>query len=471
MEKTVNAIQNFIKGFNREFLSLEESLCHPNAERQLLDLRGHDIGHTWDPSLKQYIVSYKKDGQTQTLFIPKQFNQYIRQYGVEFITDNGTPWLSREQKQIGIPDAQSKDYYKALAEGENREIVLINWSNTDLRRGETGHSSLSVGTLDLADGYTETDKVPIYEYTPEISGSFYPSIAPVMRRAPDYVKHHTDAAKARHGDHPVAHSLGVTARDAILPVSAAVGSGVAMYVAARMSGLIKDKQEGKKVNVDAALKSIGLVLIAHAAGKKAGQFKTSTGAVMLKEEEKGAGVLATLVTPAQMDLMEHALYGMYRTYHEKYNLLSSNCADFSDKMMQEIGLDTRKILDEAVAEDKAEERNIPQKVRARAKTPEHIRPSRLSWAYRNRKPETATVKVDGQPVSVSRLDVDGQSTVLIESSKFKFEKPPIETFQTVLKDVLTLEKSPNGTYAFDFQPGITRVAGAQAASRGAGPTK
>lgn len=467
-------------------MSLEEALTYPKSKKRLIDLHATDT--RYDPITHR--VAYTHDGVKHTIPVSESFRVYMAKYAdqTHYMTENGTPWITRSQEQDHPDPQQIIDYYQALGRGENQSVVLLNWRKSAAKFNDTGHSSLTAGHLDLAKGSSEQDPVPLYEFTPDISGSFYPStgplfrpgkllLAPLAERVPALEKlfhnyfintdQHITAAKERHGDHPVAHTLGVVAKDSALPLSVAAGTMVATAVGKKIFDLVRDQQDKKDDTiVETAIKGLALLTLGYAAAKATGALDEATGVVLLKEEERGSGILASLVTAEQIDIMEHTLYAMYKTYYHEYNILRSNCADFADRMMHDIGLDTRAILDEAIAQDLAP-KNAFQRLVDKVRIPEETRPSRPSFAFRNRKSNTGKVTVDGQDLSVSLVAVGSHSSVLVETNDHLFKNPPIETFQKILEKGLTLAKDPVGNYEFSFQPGIKRIQPTPAANAAA----
>ena len=493
MEEVKSTAKAFMRGARHEFMSLEDALTHPKAERFLIDLQAPGVDYD---AVKQRVTftrtdPTKKQTHTHTIDINPQFHQYMQDYGSEtrFITDAGTPWLTRDQELDYNGSQEQKDaYYQALSAGPNQDVVMLSWRKTVAKKKDSGHTALSIGTLNLADGSSDQDAVPIYEYEPEISGSFYPSTGPLFRPGKLALKpiaehipalekrlhhsslntdQHLQAARDRHGENPMAYSIGVTARDSVEPVGAAVGAMVGITVTKKMVDLIRGKQSGAMDDkaVEVALKGLALLTAGYLAAKATGALDMATGVVLLKEEERGSGILASLVTPAQLDIMQHTLYGMYKTYFDKYNILSSNCADFADKMMEDIGLQTSKLLQETIAVEDAKNVGPVQKVLNTISIPESIRPSRISYAYRNRKPVTGEVEIDGQKLAVSLVSVSGQSSVLIETDNQLFNEPPIQTFQKVLKEGITMKQGQDGRFHFQFQPHVEQIEVSQAAAR------
>ena len=154
--------------------------------------------------------------------------------------------------------------------------------------------------------------------------------------------------------------------------------------------------------------------------------------------------MATLITPMQRDIFEHNMYGLNKTYYKDYQILSHNCADFTENMMQEIGLNTHHMVDRAMKS----EPQVGDFVRRAAKNltiPSHLRPDRHQWATRKaigegKEIETGELEVDGEKLLVRRIRVTGQSTVLIETENEDFFKDtPLETLGKVLTEGLLIE--------------------------------
>lgn len=481
-----------MRGARREFMSLEDALTHPKAERFLIDLHAKDVRYDAQAQTVTFtrFDPNSKHSHTHTLNINAEFAGYMQDYGdqTRYITDAGTPWLTRDQELAVVNQDQKDAYYKALASGANQDVVMLSWRKTLAKKQDSGHTALSVGTLNLAEGSKATDSTPRYEYQPEISGSFYPSTGPLFRPGKLLLKpledhvpaieryihnssvntdQHIEAARSRHDEAPLAYSMGVTARDSALPVGVAVGTMIGIALTKKMADLIQHRQKGDIDDsmVETALKSMALMGAGYLAAKATGALDMATGVVLLKEEERGSGILASLVTPAQLDIMQHSLYGMYKTYYSQYNILSSNCADFGDKMMEDIGLQTTKLLNETIATETAKEPSLLERATKVISVPEKIRPSRISYAFRNRKPVTAEVTVDGQKLAVSRVSISEQSALLIETDDYLFKNPPIETFQKVLKEGVTLKPDATGRYYFDFKPHIKQIPLSQAVER------
>lgn len=494
----------FIRGWNQDFLSLEEALTHADAERFLIDLQAPDTVYSLmseapnGAEKEKHTVSFTRPNArtgepvVHTVYVNPAFHDYMERYGdrTRYITDAGTPWLTRDQELGEIDPEQARAYYDALSTGPNQDVIMVNWRKTNAAKKDTGHSAISIGTLNRAKGVAADDPNQVFEYQPDITGSFYPVTGPLFRpmlpvlapiakyipplgrqveRGMKNNRHHLEAARERLGDNSVAHSMGVAARDAVKPLSVAAASTVSVVVAKHMVDLAKAEAKGEagKEERGRVLNGLATLMVAYTAAKTTGILDAQTGVVLLKEEDRGSGILATLVTPAQMDIMQHALYGMYKTYHDKYNILGSNCADFADKMMEEVGLETSRILDEALGnqQENTEEKDGRFSRFAKAiSVPPHIRPSRVSWAFRNRKPISGEVEIDEQPLSVGLVKVNNQSTVLIETEDHLFKNPPIETFQRVLKEALTLKENRHGQFQFDLQPGIKRIDPSRAAA-------
>lgn len=475
-------LNDFLLGLRGQFPTLEEALMHPDSERKLINL--HDPTTSYNP--RQHAVYYLKDGKQHRLPLDPAFRDYMRDYAdsTHYVTDKGTPWLTRKQEyRNSISQQQQDDYYFALTRGENREAVILNWLNT--QKMETGHAALSVGSLDLADGSAETDEIPLYEYTPEITGSYYGSTTPLLGKK--HFSEYRDGSRVRKvsDDNPVAHAVGTTLRDGAAPLGSIVGGGLLAVAAllhkSKKSGASERKQ---REILKKGLFSVGTMTAASMAAVSSGLLVSSNGTLLMKEEMESTGMLATLITPAQRDIMEHSLYGVYQTYHEKYNILNNNCADFATKMLQDISID----LDAAVR--RAMEQEPPRSLSQRATQPipQHIQPGRAGWALRNRTSATGIVTLEPSPdgedkkfsqmrrskghverlrrarmaetgdevLHVSPIETLGQSSVLVETASYdrQFRQPPIETFRDVMKQALTLKKDPQGSYHFALQPHV-----------------
>lgn len=463
------AWNDFVLGIKGKFPSLEEALTHRSAERRLINL--HDPQTRYDRV--HHRVTYQRDGAEHTISLDPAFKGYMRRYAqhTHYVTDKGTPWLTRKQEyRQSISRKELDAYYAALNKGENREVVMVNWSGTHIY--QSGHSSLSVGTLNLADGSSEEDKIPLYRYEPEITGSYYGSLGPVMGMFPDAYRASTDAKVVEHS--PRAHAMGTMLRDGAWPLSAMLAS-ITVGTMVTAKGL-KNKDERNRL-IKTTLRAMTGIAATATAGITTGYLANSNGTLLMKEETIGSGLLATLITPAQRDILEHALYGVYKTYEGKYNILHSNCADFSEKMLSEIQVDIASVIESAMQQEPP--KSVLGRVRDVLSVPQHIRPERNSWALRvlrDSKPVTGVVTLDPLPVEhvphrftdkirrngkvnggeelhISPNVATSAPTLLVETMKEKFDRPPIETFREVLKHV-TLCADARGKYSWELMPHV-----------------
>src|SRR5690606_22971124 len=91
------------------------------------------------------------NGKPSTLLIPEEFHDYMDKYigEVRYITDAGTPWLTRAEESDPAYAQQRADYFDALKSGQNTDVVMIHWRSTNAKRKDTGHTAISVGQLRL----------------------------------------------------------------------------------------------------------------------------------------------------------------------------------------------------------------------------------------------------------------------------------------------------------------------------------
>ncbi len=491
-----------------------EALCHTPTEEQMFAekrnqainivsrtsgtvrftdnvLRSNDMGHNDDaehtPKEFRRIVVMPDEGEPEIHLLPLEANIHVEEgdrveEGALLSTSNYTPSYTG-------PD--------------NDNVVLVSWRNTDFykfSRRDSGHSAISSGVLNKVpnedgDGFR-------YHYDPEITGSFYPTTGPLFfpekfflsllgENMPpavrNYIQHYevnnghfATAAQERLGEHSVSHTAGVMARDSVKPIAAAAGTMLAYTLTEKMMRTMKDHQEGKIGNeaVQQAIKAMALMAAGYMAAKATATLDSATGTVLMKEEYRASGVLACLVTPAQLDIMQHAMYGMYKTYHERYNILGlnsgHNCADYSDQMMKLIGVDIARTLGVVEEQQKENQKAEMHPVKAKlanawetVSIPNSKRPSRLrdlKNVLPNRQPKTGEIEVDGQPLTLSLMKLNDRSAVLIESSEHLFGDAPIETFQKVLEKGLTLRANQHGRFQFELEDEVKQVPPTRAAT-------
>lgn len=468
------AWNDFVLGLKGKFPSLEEALTHRSSERRLINL--HDPQTRYDPA--HHRVTYQRDGEEHTLPVDPAFKGYMRRYAsrTHYVTDNGTPWLTRRQEyRQSVSKKQLDAYYEALNTGKNREVAMVNWSGTHIY--QSGHSSVSVGTLNLVDGSSEEDEIPLYRYEPEITGSYYGSLGLAVGMHPDAYRNSAHAKTVEHS--PLAHAAGTMLRDGAWPLSAML-AGIATGTMITANGL--KKQERNRL-IKTTLRAMTALVVTAAAGAATGYLANSNGTLLMKEEALGSGLLATLITPAQRDILEHALYGVYKTYEGKYNILHSNCADFSEKMLAEIQVDIASVIESAMRQEPP--KSALGRVRDVLSVPHYIRPDRAGWAMRmlpDSKPVTGVVALAPLPVEhvphrfTERIRRNGRPlkanggeelhispnvatnapTLLVETTQEKFDRPPIETFREALKHV-TLRADAKGKYRWELMPHVQLV--------------
>jgi hypothetical protein len=479
MSELSGTLNDFLLGLKGQFPSLEDALCKSESERKLIRLESPLASYDDET----HCVYYMQDGSRHALPIDPAFYDYMRGYANRtlYVTDKGTPWLTRAQEELqGQTDEQQiAAYYTALCGGENREVAMLNWSNTNLSRKDTGHAALSVGSLNLTDGSLETDDVPIYDYEPEISGSYYASTTPFL--GTKHIENYLKASRERRvaDTNPVAHAAGTTVRDSVPILSVLLGGTMASLAIKHHNAAKAGKSERELQRMTRkAIGTMGTLAAVGSLTAATGIFSSANGTLLMKEEKDGSGILATLITPAQRDIMEHSLYGVYLTYHQKYDILNHNCADFAQQMFEDININLTQAIDDAKAQRGP--RSIMQRITGSFKVPAHIQPGRMGWALRHAKPETATIEIEPETqalrdapqqkpeiLHVSPITTVGESSVLIEKpDRHKhFREPPIETFKAVMKQALSLQQDPESKrYHFAFQPHVQAVRNEPAAT-------
>lgn len=428
-------ISSFFKGLRNEHASLDEVLSGKIVDKKyrLIDLNRANVIYD---ERTQTVTIDKSVQAAHRPNIPPQiqvqvnpaFHDYMRKYGdsVRYITRNGTPWLT-EQEQ-GDPQ-QVTDFYEALKSGPKQDVAIINWRKTDGK--DSGHSAVSVGKLgydgDFDDQQPENRR-DIREYEQHAGGSFYPSQSMWIDRKSrsDHMKQALDRDT---GDDPKAHANGLLVRNSARPTAAAAGAGAAT------AALLYGGKGRKKGIIRTVLKAGVVATAAYTAGRATNILQSSPGSILIKDEERGHGILATLITDAQHDLMEHAIVGLGKTYHQRYNLLKSNCADFAGDMMSIIGLDTQSLVQAAMESEPATGKK-PRPRPGQLIAPNHIRPDRNQWAIRRLESgDEGVVAVDGQDIAMRKLDISGQSALLIEAADGgMFQHKPLEMLSKVLSE-------------------------------------
>lgn len=487
VRRIANTLEDFYLGLKGDFPTVEEALIHPDCERKLIPLARPAIY-----SKKHHSIRYRQDGKTHILKLNPAFKDYMQEYGrtTHYVTDQGTPWLTRLQEDGSFIQQEQLDaYYAALRAGENREVVMINWTNTHGK--DSGHSSISVGSLSLSENASEHDTIPIYDYTPEITGSYYGSTTPFlgMKHWDEYMR---DSAVRKVGkNNPIAHATGTTLRDGALPIATFVGGAMlALAKDIHAARAQKSSLTEKQINAVAkrGIKYLAAATVIGASTAASGLLSSSKGTLLMKEEMEGSGILATLITPAQRDILEHSLYGIYQTYYGKYNILSHNCADFTQDMLKEINVDLAPLIEEAMRREQPH--TLIQQALKPFTIPNHVKPSRHGWAASVRPPlfglygvvelprnlEGEQKRLDSihspkkkeqmrkqleqeegnEVVHVRPIEDLDQSTILITTPNAdkKFRQRPLETFRDVMKHSLTLAKDDDNQHHFAFQPHV-----------------
>lgn len=427
-------VSSFFKGLRNEHASLDEVLSGKIVDKKyrLIDLNRANV--IYDE--KNQTVTIDKAAQASfrpgtppqiAVEVNPAFHDYMQKYGdsVRYITRNGTPWLT-EQEQDNAEKVG--DFYEALKSGPKQDVAVINWRKTNGK--DSGHSAVSVGKLAYdgeMDEQKPEDKRGIKEYEQHTGGSFYPSQSMWIDRKSR--SDHMEQARDRDtGDDPKAHADGLLVRNSARPTAAAVGAGAA-------TAALLGRGKKKKGIIRTVLSAGAVATAAYTAGRVTNILQSSPGSILIKDEDRGHGMLATLVTDAQHDLMEHAIVGLGKTYHQRYNLLKSNCADFAGDMMGIIGLDTQSLVQLAMDTDPATDKK-PRRRPGEIIAPNHIRPDRNQWAIRQLESgEEGIVDVDGQDIAMRKLDISGQSALLIEAADGDmFKHQPMEMLSKVLSE-------------------------------------
>lgn len=462
--------KDFIRGFKGEFPTIEEALTDQriSPDKRLIDLHSADVVYDAEGGTVTLPPDFE-GGNPFTVLINPQFEDYMERYGenVRYITHHGTPWLSEAERENS---GQLADYYRALKRGEKLDLAIINWRKTNPAIKDTGHAALSVGHLNFDDAayqFTEDDigpdgnllprKQDVDGYESRYSGSYHPSSS-----GPWIDKHsrkeHMDSMKQRvTGEDPKAHAAGIVTRNALRPAGVAAATALAGGFAAGRSG-------GTFGSLTAKL--AGATTLAYTSGRVTAITQKAPGSVLEKEEKRGHGILATLITPAQRDIMEHMLHGMGKTYFSEYQLWGNNCADFTEHVMKEIGVNTEHLVTRAM-EAEPDCKNKAARVAKALTVQSHIRPDRHQWATHtladDRRIETGELQVDGEDFLVHKLKFTGQSALLIETADEQmFKDKPLKTLSKVLQGGLAINpvNSARGS-EFEFRPEAVKISGGQ----------
>lgn len=444
-------VGSFIKGLRGEHASLDGVLSGKVVDKKyrLVDLKRANVSYD---SASQTVTIHRNDS-SNSVHVPvrRAFHDYMEKHGdtVSFMTRNGTPWLTEEEKNN--PEKVA-DYYLALKAGPKQDLAIINWRKTDGSTRDTGHSAVSVGELSLTEAEpegkaSEGKSRRIEEYKQHAGGSFYPSQSLWFDR-----KNHTETMKEATGrdtgEDPSSHAQGVLIRNSLKPSAAAGVAGAAAILATR-----GNKKGGK---IRTALRAATVLGVAYSAGHVSGQLQSSAGSIKIKDEDVGHGVLATLITPSQHDLLEHSLVGLSKTYHGKYNVMRSNCADFAEDMMGVIGLNVNELVQaamETAPQEGKKRRGVGERV-----VPHHIRPDRNQWAVRQLEAgQEGVIDVDGQDICMRQMEISGQSTLLIEAAEGeKFNGKPIDVLSKILSKGVSIDVPNNDMRhaRFTYQPEV-----------------
>lgn len=408
----MGSIQDFFKGVRAEFPTLEEALSDKRieAEHRLIDLTSADVKY----DAAQHSLTYTPDGKTPvTVLVQPEFHRYMDTYAdkTQFITRNGTPWLAPSEREN---DAQKDAYMEALKSGPKEDTALIIWRKTNAATKDTGHATIAVGHLHTGAPSLAVSNVPdqdIEGFSATEFGGYYPSQTVWVDRASR--KDHMDRANSNvAAEDPKAHALGLMVRNAAIPTAVAASTAIAGAVA-----IARGKKKRPLANT---LKAAAVIGVSYAAGRLTSIGKSATGTVMLKEDEGFHGTLATLVTPSQKDVMEHIIVGFNKTYSDKYNIMTHNCADFAEETFAHIGLNTHSMVQDAM-ETEPNLPNFGRKIAKQITLPSSMRPDRHQWAVRKLKSgQQGFVDLEGQKVSVRTLDISDQSSVFIETDDQSF---------------------------------------------------
>lgn len=429
-------LSSFMKGLRNEHATLDEVLSGKIVDKKyrLIDLNRANV--TYDE--QTHNITINKASQmgfrahitqpTVDVQINPAFHDYMQTYGdsVRYVTRNGTPWLTEQEQS---DPRKVADYYEALKAGPKQDVAIINWRKTDGK--DSGHSAVSVGKLAYDGDFDEQqpqNQRGIKEYEQHAGGSFYPSQSIWVDRK-SRSTHMKQARDRDTGDDPNSHANGLLVRNSARPTAAAVGAGVAT------AALLNGGKKKKGGIIRTIIKGGAVATAAYTAGRVTNILQSSPGSILIKDEDRGHGVLATLVTDAQHDLMEHAIVGLGKTYHERYNLLKSNCADFAGDMMEIIGINTQELVQAAMDTEPAcgkKQRRRPGQMVA----PNHIRPDRNQWAIRQLEDgQEGVVTVDEQDICMRKLNISGQSALLIEEANGDmFKHQPLEMLSKILAE-------------------------------------
>lgn len=404
-------VGGFLKGLRGEHASLDEVLAGKVVDKQyrLIDLTRANV--SYDAQAGKVTIHRPAITSSVQVQVRPEFHDYMSKYGdsVRYITRNGTPWLTEAEQQN--PE-KAAAYFEALGTGPKEYLAFINWRKTDSKKLDTGHSSLSVGKLELQpaeepDG-TPVDPRRIEGYDQHTAGSFYPSQS-VWREQKAY----TEARRNETGKEDAsAHARGVMTRNSLKPTGAAVAAGGAIAAASAAANRRSKKKPGV---LRTALQVASVVSAGYAAGFVVAAVQSSPGSIKIKDEPQAHGLIATLISPAQHDILEHNLVGLSKTYHGHYNVFKSNCADFAEDMLRLVGVDARKMVQTAMETEPASGRKHRKPLEMAI--PHHIRPDRNSWAMREMQSgQEGLLNIDGQDITMRRLNLSGHSAVMIEAA-------------------------------------------------------
>ncbi|MCH2547623.1 MAG: hypothetical protein MK052_08450 [Alphaproteobacteria bacterium] len=428
------ALKSFISGLKGEHSTLDEVLSGKTIDKKyrLIDLNHENV--TYHPEKHQVVIDKPEMKTPVSVDIPKEFHDYMDKYAdsVQFITRNGTPWLSEKEQQAEEPATANKieDYYEALKTGPKTDVAVVNWRDTNKKRTDTGHTAVSVGKLQLGEAKTKligTSRIKNVEgYDCHAAGSFWPSTS-LWREASE----RANCSKRTSDENPTAHARGLETRNTVKPLGSAVAAGGAVALLTRSRST---KNGGLFSKVKAATRVAAIGGAAHAGAFVTAAAQSSPGTVKLTDEEKGHGIMATLISPAQHDIMEHTISGLGQTYHGKYNVFKHNCGDFAEDMLGKIGIDGRQLVKAAMESD-AQEGKL-KRTFTNAAIPRQVQPDRIKWAMKHlEEGNKGTVKVDDQDLTIRCFDMSGQSTMLVETvDGALFKQPPTQTLDRTLAE-------------------------------------
>jgi hypothetical protein len=421
-------VGSFMKGLRGEHATLDDVLAGKVVDKKyrLIDLARANV--SYDSAKNSVTVHRAHISSSVHVQVRPEFHDYMKQYGhsVRYVTRNGTPWLTEAEKS---DPEKTATYFEALASGPKEYLAFTNWTKTDGKKLDTGHSSLSVGKLDLqpaeAPDGTPVDPRRVEGYDQHAAGSFYPSQSAWREQKAFAQAQRNDAGK----ENPSAHARGVMTRNSLKPSAAAAAAGGAVATASALANRHSKKKGGP---LRTALQIASVVSAGYAAGFVVAAVQSSPGSIRIKDEPRAHGLMATLISPAQHDILEHNLMGLSKTYHGKYNVFKSNCADFAEDMLRLVGVDARELVQTAMETEPAHGKKLRKPTEVAI--PRHIRPDRNSWAMREMQAgQEGLLKVDGQELSLRKIDLSGHSTIMIEASDGELLKhPPIEMMDRVL---------------------------------------